>query len=164
MVDCNWFPHWEYYGICYANHYGPPVDWQGNGKQWYQVLHMVSWSPWSQFYSLTHWGQVTYICVSKSTIIASDNGLSPDRRQAIIWTNAGILQIGLLQTNFIEILIEIQTFSFRKMHLKRSSAKWWPSCLVLNVLSCWQPHEVSLDSLDKAVCWAKMYGRSLLVK
>ena len=27
------------------------------------------------------------------TIIGSDNGLSPDRRQAIIWTKAGILLI-----------------------------------------------------------------------
>ena len=78
---------------------------------------------------------MTHICVSKSTVIASDNDLSPDRRQAIIWTNAGILQIGLLRTNFSEILMEIQTFSFRKMHLKRSSAKWRPSCLGLNVLS-----------------------------
>ena len=39
-------------------------------------------------YYLTHWGRVTHICVSKLTIIGSDNGLSPDRRQAIIWTNA----------------------------------------------------------------------------
>ena len=36
---------------------------------------------------LTHWGQVTHLCVSKLTIIGSDIGLSPDRRQAIIWTN-----------------------------------------------------------------------------
>ena len=43
---------------------------------------------------LTHWGRVTHICVSKLTIIGSDNGLSPGRRQAIIWTNAGILLIG----------------------------------------------------------------------
>ena len=40
---------------------------------------------------LTHWGRVTHICVSKLTTIGSDNGLSPDRRQAIIWTNAGTL-------------------------------------------------------------------------
>ena len=33
---------------------------------------------------LTHWDRVTHICVSKLTIIASDNGLSPGRRQAII--------------------------------------------------------------------------------
>ena len=38
---------------------------------------------------LTHWGGVTHTCVGKSTIIASDNGLSHGRRQANIWTNAG---------------------------------------------------------------------------
>ena len=66
---------------------------------------------------LTHLGRVTHICVSKLTIIGSDNGLSPDRRQAIIWTNAGILLIGPLGTNFSEILIEILKFSFKKMRL-----------------------------------------------
>ena len=68
------------------------------------------------------------------TIIGSDYGLSPGRRQAIIWTNAGIMLIGPLGTNFSEILIEIYTFSFRKMHLKMSSGKWRPSCLGFNVL------------------------------
>ena len=77
---------------------------------------------------------MTHICVVKITIIGSDNGLSPGRRQAIIWTNAGILLIGPLGTNFIEISIGIQTFSFKKMHLKMSSAKWRPFCLGLNVL------------------------------
>ena len=67
---------------------------------------------------LTHWGRVTHICVVKLTIIGSDNGLSPGQRQAIIWTNAGILSIGPLGTNFIEILIGIQAFPFTKMHLK----------------------------------------------
>ena len=32
-----------------------------------------------------------HICVKKLALIGSDNGLSPGRRQAIIWTNAGIL-------------------------------------------------------------------------
>ena len=77
---------------------------------------------------------MTHICVSKLTIIGSDNGLSPDRRQAIILTNAGILLIGPLGTNFSEILIEILTFSFKKMRLKGSSAKRRPFCLGLNVL------------------------------
>ena len=67
---------------------------------------------------LTHWGRATHICVGKLIIIGSDNGLSPGRRQAIIWTIAGILLIGTLGTNFNEILIGIQTFSFKKMHLK----------------------------------------------
>ena len=68
------------------------------------------------------------------TIIGLDNGLSPGRRQAIIWTNAGILLIGPLGTNFNEILIEIRPFSITKIHLKISSGEWWPFCLGLNVL------------------------------
>ena len=77
---------------------------------------------------------MTHICVGKLTIIGPDNGLSPERRQAIIWTNAGILLIGPLGTNFSEILIEILTFSFKKMRMKVSSAKRRPFCLGLNVL------------------------------
>ena len=73
--------------------------------------------------ALTHWGRATHICIVKLTIIGSDNGLSPWRHQAIIWSNAGILLIGLLSTNFSEFLIAIHTFSFNKMHLKMSSAK-----------------------------------------
>ena len=74
------------------------------------------------------------IDVGKLTIIGSDNGLSPGRRQTIIWTIAGILLIGPLGTNLSEILIEIDTFSFKKIHLKMSSAKWRPFCLGLDVL------------------------------
>ena len=72
--------------------------------------------------TLTHWGQVTHICVGDLIIIGSDIGLSSGRRQAIIWTNVGILLIGPLGTNFRKLLIEIQTFSFKKKHLKVSSA------------------------------------------
>ena len=45
--------------------------------------------------ALQHWDngvmtllkdRVTHICVAKLTVIASDNGLSPERRQAIVWT------------------------------------------------------------------------------
>ena len=82
---------------------------------------------------LTHWGRVTHICVSKLTIISPDNGLSPGRRQTIIWTNAGILLIGPLGTSFSEILIEIHEFPFKKLHLKMSSRERQPFCLGLNV-------------------------------
>ena len=68
------------------------------------------------------------------TTAGLDNGLSPGRRQAIIWTNAGILLIGPLGTNLSEILSEIHTFSMKKVHLKMSSGKWRPFCLGLNVL------------------------------
>ena len=84
--------------------------------------------------SLTHWSRVTHICVSKLTTIGSDNGLSPGRRQAIIWINDGILLIQTLGTNFSEILSEIHSFSFKEMHLKMSSAKWRLFHLGLNEL------------------------------
>ena len=77
---------------------------------------------------------MTHICVGNLTIIGPDNGLSPGRCQAIIWTNARILSIGPWGTNFSEILIDIQTVSFKKMHVKMSSAKWRSFCLGLNVL------------------------------
>ena len=85
---------------------------------------------------LTHWGRVMHICVNKLAIIGSDNGLSPGRRQAIIWTNATILLIGPSGTNLSETLIAICTFSFKKMHLKMSG-KWRPFCLGLKVLTHW---------------------------
>ena len=93
--------------------------------------HMALLDP----YELTHWGRVTQICVGIQTIIGSDNGLSHGRRQAIIWTSAGIVFTGPLGTNFSEILIRVQTFSFKKMHLKIASAKWRPFCPGLDVLT-----------------------------
>ena len=84
---------------------------------------------------LTHWGRVTHICVGKLTVIGSDNGLSPGRRQAIIWTNAVILLIGPLGTKLSEISIKIKTFSLKKIRLKLSSAKCCSFRLGLNVLT-----------------------------
>ena len=101
------------------------------------IFTLSKWDTWCKttaFLILTHRGRVTHICVGKLTIIGSDNGLSPGRHQAIIRTNAGILLIGPLGTNFSEILITIETFLFKKMHLKILSAKWHPFCLGLNVL------------------------------
>ena len=81
------------------------------------VCHLSCfWLSYSGSVNLTHWGRVTHI-----TIIGSDNGLPPGRRQAIIWTNAGILLNGPMGTKFSEILIEIYTFSLKKIHLKMSS-------------------------------------------
>ena len=42
--------------------------------------------------------------------IGSDNGLSPDQHQAIVWKNADLLWNGPLGKNFNEIWIKIQTF------------------------------------------------------
>ena len=81
---------------------------------------------------LTHWGRVTHICVGILIIVGSDNGLSPDQRQAIIWANDGRLLIGPLETHFSEIF-NLWIF-IQEMRLKMSSEKWQPSCLGLNVL------------------------------
>ena len=71
-------------------------------RQWCELRCVFDVDPYKL---LTHWGRVTHICVSERTIISSDNGLSPGRRQAIIWTNAGILLIGPLGTNFIDFFL-----------------------------------------------------------
>ena len=116
-----------------------------------------------------------YMCI----IITSDNGLSPGRRQAIIWTNAGLLLIWTSATNFSEILSKIHILSFKKMHFKMSSAKWRPFCLVLNVLTIiphgwwglWCPgdtrsqginsHDLRNRSLVGNHFWSKHIHRSL---
>ena len=84
-------------------------------------------------FTLTQWVQVTQTCVNKLAIIGSGKGLSPDRRQAIIWTNDWLVIIHL-GTNFKEILIEIHAFSFEKIYLKMSSEKWRPFYLGFYVL------------------------------
>ena len=93
-------------------------------------MHLKIAAKWQPFgvclHVLTHWGRVTHICVSDLTSIGSDNGFAPDRHQAIIRTNAGILLIRPLGTNFSEFLVQILIFSFKKMRLKVSSAKWRP--------------------------------------
>ena len=78
---------------------------------------------------------MNHICVSELTIIGSDNGLSPGWFQAIIWTNTGILLIGTLGTNSSAVLIQMHTFSLKKIHLKMSSGDWRPFFLGLNVLT-----------------------------
>ena len=102
---------------------------------------------------LGKWGGVTHTCASKLTIIGSDNGLSPGRRQAIIWSNAGILSIGPLGTNFSEIFINIHIFSFKKIHLKMSSENGIAS--VLTSMS-WGPNNKSwiVEAWYKTQTWS----------
>ena len=80
---------------------------------------------------LSNWGRVTHICVGNLTIIGSDNGLSPGRRQAIIWTNDGILLIGPLGTNFSEHLnrnsnLFIQEKTFESVVCEMATILSWP--------------------------------------
>ena len=116
--------------------YTPPSNFVGRGIIILILVNFI-WNCHLQNVGLsvlTHWGRVTHICFSKLNIIGSDNGLSPARHQAIIWTNAGILLIGPIGTNFSEISIKIHPFSLKKMHLKMPFGKWRPFCLSLNLL------------------------------
>ena len=96
-----------------------------------RIMGSVSWyvriiTPLPIMITLTHWGRVTHIWVSKFTITGSENGLLHGRHQAIIiWTNTGILLIGPLGTNFSEMLVKIYRFSFKKMHLQRLRNFFW---------------------------------------
>ena len=104
------------------------------------VMEFMTWL--SNCFHIKLWDVITHPCpifngiyaLLNWVIIGSDNGLSPVRRQAIIWTNAEILLIGPPETIFNEILIKIHAFLFTKIHLKMSSGKWRPFCLCLNVL------------------------------
>ena len=104
---------------------------------------------WNDNFISSPWGRVTHICVGNLTIIGSDNGLSPGRRQAIISTSAGILLIRSIVTNFSEILSDIHTFSSKKTNLKISTGKLRPFCLGLNVLrrvsEGYRTHYISTD-------------------
>ena len=102
-------------------HYDVIVMRRPNTNRYSELTIATQWS-FMEFeiwpINLSHWGRVTHICVDDLTAIGSDNGLSPGLRQAIMWTNVGILLIGPLGTNFSELLIEIRIFSFKKMYLK----------------------------------------------
>ena len=56
-------------------------------------------------HGLTHWGTVTHIFVSTFSNIYSDNGLSPGRHQAIIWSNVGMFIIGPFSENYVSKFI-----------------------------------------------------------
>ena len=93
---------------------------------------------------LSNWGWVTHIYVNNLghnwfrywLVTWSTPSHCLDQHWYIVnWT---------LGNNFSQILMEIQTFSFKKTHLKILSAKWRPSCLSFNVLNylgyhieCW---------------------------
>ena len=100
---------------------------------------------------LTHWGRVTHICIGKLTIIGSDNGLSPGRRQAIIWTNAAILLIGPLGTNFSEILNETSPYRI---------ISWVPVVIAF----IWMPQNLTNEksTLIQVMAWCRQAASQYL--
>ena len=76
---------------------------------------------------------MTPICISNLTIIGWDNGLSPGRHQAIIWTNAGVFLIGPWESNFSEHFdrnsyIFIQETAFENVVCKMAVILPQPQC------------------------------------
>ena len=75
-----------------------------------------------------------YTSVNWATV-GSDNGLSRNRRQVNIWTNAGLLFSVHLETNFSEIWIKMQQFSFKEINFQcRMKNGGHFLCADLNVL------------------------------
>ena len=108
------------------------------------------WS-WSDPRALTHWGRATHICVSEITIIGTDNGLSPGRHQAIIWINAGLLQIGHLGKASMIFFIKTHTFSLKKIHLIMSPGKLRPFLVSASMCEWWR-HNMEAFTAILVVC------------
>ena len=100
---------------------------------------------------LSHWSRVTHICVGKLTIIGSDNGLGPHRRQAIIGTNPGILLIRHVGTKFSEILTAIftQENAFGSIVCQMAAVLSRPQCLIYLGHGC----PGCLRRLDQVMNW-----------
>ena len=101
-------------------------------------------------YIKTHLPLVPHIYASVNQIsIGSDNGLSPIRSHAIIWTIDSLLSIGLLWIHFSDIWIKIVSILFKKMQLKMSSAKLRPFCEEGDELTKLQLHPLDLFKILK---------------
>ena len=90
--------HWSYHSLAIRHQY---------------ELHQ---SPWHRTRYFSSYPSVLYMHRwTRSALV-----------QAITWSSADLLSIGPFGTNFSEIRIETQHFSFVKMHLNISSTKWRP--------------------------------------
>ena len=84
---------------------------------------------------LTDWGWVTHICVNKKNLWFRWWFITlsvPSYYLNQCWKIVNWILINKLQWN-----LNRNSFSFKEMHLKMSSGKCRPSCLVLNVLKQW---------------------------
>ena len=98
---------------------------------------------------------MTHICFVNLTIIGSDHGLSPGRRQAITWSNVGILLIGTRGTNFSEMLnrnscIFIPENPFENGGWKMAAILSRPQCV--NTLRTRQYGRHFPDDIFKRIC------------
>ena len=81
-----------------------------------------------------YWHLIFKWVAGKIINIDSDNGLVPIRCQAFIWTNAAILLIGLLGTNFSEILIN--SYIFKNFQENTFENVVWKMATILSQPQC----------------------------
>ena len=117
---------------------------------------------------------MTHLCVSKLTSIASNNGLSPGRQQAIIWNNAGNFVNwtlrNKLQWNFnrnSHIFIEENTFENvvcemsvilsrpQCVNVSISLVLFWCSFPRCSATRCCATHEINTNKLSGNAWWIK---------
>ena len=79
----------------------------------------------------------------------------------ILLTQWGRVKHICFSENFSEISIGIQTFPFKKMHLKMSFAKWRPFCHCLNVLTSTHLWNVLPTSKGYPRCFLGPHWRSV---
>ena len=87
-----------------------------------------------------YWGWMTHVCVNKLTIIGSDIGLSPSRRQNIIWTDDIVIRN--LGPNFSEFLSKIHsTFihenAFENVACELAASLSRPQCVNRSGFMCY---------------------------
>ena len=85
---------------------------------------------------------MTYIYADNPTLVGSDNGFSPGRRQAIIWTNDGILFIRPFGTqwNFNRHLqISNQENAYENVVCEMAAILSQPQCVY--VVNCLSAHD-----------------------
>ena len=114
---------------------------------WFSLQHIENTVIWP----LSHWGGVTYKCISKIICFWC---------QGIIWTSVGLLSIGHLWINFQWNFKGNSNIFILEMHLKLASARWHPFRPSLNVLTAhdrasfarfpkhWSEQAFSLRSCD----------------
>ena len=125
-----------------SSHFHIKCIFDGRNRKNYYGIYILT-----KVYScLTHWSRVTHICVSKLTIAGSDNGLSPGRRQAIIWTNAGIMLIRpklqwnfnrnynvfIQENEFENVVCEVAAILSRPQLVKICFGNYMPECCFFN--------------------------------
>ena len=127
--DTSAINHWNYLW-----NQVPRISFKFPRGQWVKITIEISRNL-IDLWVLTHWGLVMHICHQPRPSLVQIMACRLFGAKPLSKPMLGYCELNSLRTNFSEILIKIQNFSLRKIHLKISSVKWRPYCLGLNVLT-----------------------------